>query len=442
MPRPPSSAIVMRRRAGGALGAAAGMYQVYRANGGQLPTTGQLYRFFRRNVNRVRELWSNRPQSQQLRRGRGRSSNNQFINVRRGGIGPMRRLRGFSKKRRIGYRKKKGKHNVGKRGMMKRLWKEMHAPMKMKVHQAFATISAGHGLRTWQPFLINGIGLINSCVNRAPTSGFFWEGQATYGTAGTQTPFSKCRALHMCGGYYNFQCQNRHNWDMHLKVYECVARHDINLDVANIQANYFRAGTSFGSYSYSTNLAPHTPGLADNLATGVDRQLSFTPYLSSGFCSDFKIVKTRNYKITANDYVSFKVKLPNKVLDRSYIDRLGTDSLNCLKGFSKVLLFTFVGGPVDTGLLTTDHKQSTSAPSLAVQYDLSCRFYFERSSYPLYTIASSNATSFERDSSYGSNFTTATTTYEIPATETVQTVGGSSATNAPGDNVLEDNMQS
>lgn len=448
MPRDPSQLVVRRAtRVGGALSAATGAYQLYRAHGGQVPTAAQLARaagsVWRRARDYFTHLNSSRPRSRQFRgssRAGSRSRVGPYVTVRRGGIGGMYKgMRRYRKRRFI--KKRRGKHNVGRGGLLKRLWKEMHCPQRLKVHNAFFKASDGHGLRTWKPFVINGLGLLNDAVQRAPVSGFFWEsGSTTYGSATTQAPFGKCRALHMQGGYYKFMCQNRHNWDMHLKVYECIARHEFVLDVTNMQGNYFRNSASYGADNAGNNLGPVDVTLPTGNLLYLDQNVNFTPYQSSAFCSDFKILKCRNYKITANDYVNFKVRLPSKVFQRTEYERLSAQNINVIKGFTKLLLFTFVGGPVDTGKLTTDNKISTSAPTLTVQYDMELKFYFERSSMPLYTTASSNATATERDTSYGSSFSTATVTYEVPATETVQTVAGSAAGNEGADNVNEQLM--
>lgn len=347
----------------------------------------------------------------------------------------MRRVRGIRRRRR--YRK-----GATYKKMLRNIWKELHCPQVLKLTQATEKRSEGCGLRTWLPFYLSSRDDFDNFFARAPTSNFFAAASATPGAASTQKPYGFAKRCHCKGGYFKFILQNRDNWDMDLKVYECMLRKDMPLYVNGaLMSNYFGTGKSFSGDQPVSNQGPSPPTYAggSDLLTTVYQQPTYTPYMSSVFCSDFKILKCHKFNLSPNQYGYLKVRLGRKVLGAEEWSRLSDTNVTGIGRWTKLLLFTWVGGPVDTGL-QTDNKQSKGKPTLAIQYDMEWRYYFERTTDSLYTIASSNFGITTRGLDYGSNYDTVSTdTMYVPATCTVQTVAGTAAAagHGPADNVTE-----
>lgn len=239
-----------------------------------------------------------------------------------------------------------------------------------------------------------------------------------------------------------YTLQNRSNWDMNLKIYECVIRYDTNDFTAATNA-------AFGTYvkalfaasdTAAVNKGPGNPAFAGagDVLTASYQNPSFTPYMASRFCQQFRIVRTSAIRIGPNDYVKRSFSVRSKKFDAQRFD--AGDYATGIGGYTKFILFSWVGGPVDTGLIT-DVSQSKSNPDLFVEYDMDYRFYFEPQAAPLYAIGSSNASTDMKGAATTNDYkTTTATVFVIPATETVQTVAGvpAAALHDPDDNVLED----
>lgn len=343
-------------------------------------------------------------------------------------------------KKRFSRRRKGGSY----RNMLRKIWREIHCPQILKLTQAFMKQSVGIGCRTWTSFYCGSLTDIGNMIARRPSGNFFTYSAQTPGTATTQQPFGDTKGLHVTKGYFKFTVQNRDNWDMHLKVYECLLRKDQDLITANTEDAYFSSGTGFSAEHAYTNLGPLAPGYAggNDLLTKIYHHPTFTPYMSSGFCEDWKILKTHVFELGPNQYASFVVNLGRYGMSMERYARMLQQTETGLGKWSKLLMFTWVGGPVDTGL-ASDAKQSKSNNTLAVQYESEFRWYFERRTDHLFTIASSNATATEKGISSGSNYDTVSTDIMyVPATCTVQTVPGTAAAagHRPDDMVTDDHL--
>lgn len=355
----------------------------------------------------------------------------------------------YRRRLRMKYGKGKRRRKYRRRGvtykkMLRNIWKEIHVPQVLKKTEAHQVASKGCGLRTWLCLYYNTLPDITNMMLRSPGGNFFYAGSQTSGTATTQKPYGETKRLHVTKGYQQFIVQNRDNWDMELKVYECVLRRDDILGSYSAFADtWFGSTTTYGGDQPSTNQGPNQPGYAggNDLLTKVYDNPTYTPFMSNGFCSEFKVIKTHSFNLGPNQYSRLKIRMKPLRMDVEHYRRLLAIGNTGIGGWTKILLFNWVGGPVDTGAVA-DGKQSKGKPTLALQWDTEYRWYFERCPGLLYTICSSNATANERGTTYGANYDTVSTdTMYVPATCTVQTVAGTAAAagHHPDDTVVEDN---
>jgi len=197
--------------------------------------------------------------------------------------------------------------------------------------------------------------------------------------------------------FHKFMIQNRSNWDMHLKIYECVVRRKksytpVTTPFSAWLRNMF-ALSDRDSVSRGFN-QPAYAGGADNLAA-VYQNPSYTPYMSTHFCNNYRIIKTTTHKIAMNDYINYSVRVNKISFDGTDVGELATDTgfQQYIGGWTKVLLFSWVGGPIDNELVEEASARQTKANcDLFWQSDLEYKFYFEPRAKLQYNIASSNAT--------------------------------------------------
>lgn len=337
--------------------------------------------------------------------------------------------RGFKGRRRRFKRARKGK-------FMRNLWRMMHCPQNLRSTCAAFKLSGGTGTRTWACDIVGQDRDLMNMYSRRPTGGFFWAGTSTPGSATTQAPYGGPRKLHITSFKKKYILQNKCNWMMHLKVYECLLRrdHDLAPLTGPTSQNAFLTELFTDGDDSGGNKGPFTPGYAGggDFLSQVYQNPTYTPYCSSMFCAMFKILKCTSIKLSPNDYQTYTLSLRRKAFDflrlRATDVADATDKyLNGIGRWTKMLVFTWVGGPVDTGSLS-DVNQSKAANALAWQTDTDIKFYWENTSLPLRTICSSNARSTElgRGDTVGQYKTIGTVPYGVPYTEVVETVPASS----------------
>lgn len=354
----------------------------------------------------------------------------------KGGRGSYRgRVKGKRVKR-VMKRRRKGK-------MMKSLWRMMHCPQELKWTNANYQVGA-YGIRSYLSMTCGSAYDLKNCSKRRPNSLFY--SNTTQGSGVTQTTYGVPKALHISSFVRKITLQNRSNWIMHLKVYECLLRrdHDYSKTVGTTAFNNFINGLLTAGEDNKYNQGPfqETMGLPNDNLNHVAQNPTFTPYNSSPFCAMFKIIKTTSMTLSPNDYQVYIVRCRRKAFDQVRLDGYINSDINTnvivddrymegIGGWSKVVLCTWVGGPVDTGNLT-ENKQSKSACTLAVQVDSYIKFYYELDFTPLLNVASSNATSNEfsfSDATGGNYKTLNNVTYGIPYTEVVETIAAPSVVN-------------
>lgn len=362
-----------------------------------------------------------------------RSRVRQKYYIRPGGTG----RRGFINRGgggRRGMKKKYGKRFTKKtshKGMLSKLWRSMHTPQITNFHQGGTLTADGNGVRTWYALALNTRTDYANMVQRRPDSTFFYD-TGSLGTNQSIQPWGIAKAVHFTGGYINFQFQNRSNWDMHLKLYTILARRDMTTPA--LGANFVAFTSAFKAQYFSGSDVPTInrdikyptfAGGADALAATY-QNVNYTPYQSSLLCQDFKIIGCKKIKLAMNEYGYFRVRFGRKRFDSAHYDTNTSDVI--LGKWTKILLVSWIGGPVDTGHIAGG-SVSTSNPSLGVQFDKRMKFYFERDANNKVTTASSNANPvgsnpFVNDAMNFQGFASAGAVYVAPAVVTVQNVGG------------------
>lgn len=351
---------------------------------------------------------------------------------------PGRRAFGKYKGKAKAFRSRRGRRRTFRRrrrgGLNKLLWNMVCTPQELKYTGANYAASMGYGVRTWFFDVVGSLTDLKHMSSRRPNTAFFMNSNS--GTATSQTPFGEPRGLHVSLFKKKYLLQNRCNWMMHLKVYECLLRRDLDLGTSGTTAfNTFCLSLLDREYNtlYNKGPVPVVYGVAGNNLQKEYNQPTFTPYNSTPFCGVFKVLKCTSLKLSPNDYVSYTVNQRRRAFDQRRIDfALGGSSgayPEGIGGWTKVLAFTWVGGPVDTGKLS-DVDQSKAANTLALQWDTVKKWWYEHNSTPLHTIASSNATGDEKGFTDTGNYKTlAAGVYGIPFTEVVETIAAPAVVN-------------
>jgi len=324
-------------------------------------------------------------------------------------------------------KKGRGRFKGRKRSSInKLLWKRLCTPQT--VRSTFAEYGEGiQGQRAWYGLQLGGWAAINEeIVKRKPSNFLFNQNYNSTSPAQLQDFSQTNYQVTIQQFFADCRIQNRSNANMELKIYECTLRHDVTNE------NFSKLGTSWttlfaGSMDLSATagLPPGNLGpLQDSLPTGVTHNYqhpAFTPYLSNVFVSFFKILKTHSLNIGPNEVINKKFYCPkNKRLKGAYLQP-NVPSLNTewMRGYSRFILFSWVGQPVDNG---TNAKQSKAHCDLIVQGNVYTKFHFWPGAEPIHNIEYGNTLIGNQTSLY--QFNPADFTARIGATEIIQTVSG------------------
>lgn len=229
---------------------------------------------------------------------------------------------------------------------------------------------------------------------------------------------------------HDLRIQNRSNASMELKIYECVIRHD----VANSAIATSAGPAGIVSAMFDGNLLPTFAGAALNavgpnqaaLPTGMTSQSqhpAFTPYQSEAFVSTFKILKTHSMKLAPNEIISRKFALKPKLFKAQWL--LSNGANEWISRWSKTLMFSWVGMPVDDGTLSNQGKAKCD---LFLQNTVHVNYHFLPGTTQLQNFS---YTDDYNTSGQKYNFNPAGFTHVIPASDTIETVA------APADTVAE-----
>jgi len=336
------------------------------------------------------------------------------------------RVKGYRGGRRTRY-KKGPKKAFGKIGNY--LWNSICTPIVYKNTSAFCKEGNKYGRRTQYADVIGSKSDIAAMVANRPIA-----------TMDPATSISKSinDKLQITELRKTYTIQNRSNWDMHLKIYECLARKDIAINEylcsSSAMNTLFRADDALARNKHWNQDA--FPG--GTLIGNVDECPTFTPYQSTTFCSKFKIISTKSYQLGPQEYVNRTYKQWNKKLNPIEYDataEASTGRPELLGKWSKVILFSWVGGPVDVGNQTTNgingETQSKSAADLFVQCNHSFQYHFIPAAVPLHILGAGYNTETITGYEKNNNYTTINTFIPaIPATQTIQTVAGTPGADA------------
>lgn len=329
-----------------------------------------------------------------------------------------RRLRG-SRKRGSG-RKRMKKGSLTNSRMLGILRRKLTTPMTYKTTVA-QTRSGLQGQRQWMDVEIAGEQFIKILANRRPSNFLFNTAIGTASTAVVQDIGQSQYQLVIDKLIWDMRIQNRGNASMELKIYECVIRHDV-------AATDFSTGVSGAQTFFNTSSDPPTfVGTGQSnlgpqqvaFPTGMTHQHqhpTYTPYMSNLFCSFFKILKCHKLALGPNEIVCKKFYAKAKTFKGSHID--AGASYEWQRGWSKVLLYTWVGMPVDDGTVNNQTKAKTD---LFLQADVTCKYHFLPGREPVSNFTYTNELNGMGDQY---SFNPAGFTVVIPASDTIQTVPG------------------
>lgn len=258
--------------------------------------------------------------------------------------------------------------------------------------------TSGWGCRSWAVFLVNSKDNLLDMWSRRPSSGFFLPSVTNPAAAHTVTEYSQSHKCHLTSWVDKYILQNRSNSEMHLKVYECVVRRKKSFTLGGSDMYSWvidRFNQSDSNVDDKDVLQPGYAGANDYLDT-VWKNPTYTPYMSTHFCNDFRIIKTTSYKIAMNDYIMYSLRVNRLTFSGSDVDsQQNAGFQENIGGWTKILMCTWVGGPCDNEVLGGDpatSRQTKGKCDLFLQVDREYKFYFEPRGELLYNIASSNAT--------------------------------------------------
>lgn len=336
------------------------------------------------------------------------------------------------------------KYKRHQRRLQHALFKHLCTPQVLKWTYA-KTISGTQGQRTYAALFLGGESLVQYLGTKRPVNFLFDAApSASTTTSGNlQDIGQKNWIVNVDKVLYDMRIQNRSNASMELKIYECVARRDfpLGVDTQLWVTNMFSASTDPSGGSGSTGNAGPAP---DTLTTGVTARWQLptsTPYDSNEFTKAFKITRQTSVKLGPNEIMPMKEYLKSKMFKASWI--YSAESKEYYKDFSKVLLFSWVGQPVDDGTIT---KSTKAVTDLSIQYDGYVKYHFLPGQEKVVNYVMNTPTSTAGGTAqYGPQFygysnadigSGTTNQYDanpsgftpvIPATETVQTISGTGA---------------
>lgn len=327
-----------------------------------------------------------------------------------GGRGRIRKKR-FGKKR---PRKGKGK------GVLGALVRRLTTPMTYKATVANNGVGF-QNLRQIMGYYLGGEAMLQTLAAKKPSNFLFNTALSTSSTAVLQDPGGTNYRLCVDRWIHDMRIQNRSNASMELTVYECMVRHDVAsgtlpLGSSSIQA-LFNDAVDLPTFIGQglNNLGPGQAVLPTGMTHNYQNP-TFTPYDSNEFCTFFKVVKTKKVMLGPNEIMPMKYNMRAKSFRG---DRLS--SLLCyeyLAGWTKLLLFSWVGMPVDDG---TTANQGKAKCDLFIQDNLIIKYHFAPGTSHLVNYQYGNAFS---GTSTTYSFNPAAFTGVVPASDTIEVVPG------------------
>lgn len=415
-------ALVHRRRAGYAAGGY-GVYDYARAayDAYRHPRTHEYASRVSNAARRVRE-WASTRRTQAASRRVARSSGSASYRSSRVARGGRRVTYG---KRRKKSSKRSSKGSRGKTGLLSLMWKKLCTPMvyKATVAQAYAGLQ---GQRQFKWTMLGGESILTTLGSKRPSNFLFNTALGSNSTAALQDFGGTNWKLSVDKYIWDMRIQNRGNACMELKCYECLTRRNIGgatvLTDSNTTLNSIFSDSANNPAVIGQRLSNVAPGQA-SLPTGLANHWNaptFTPYMSNEFVNNFKILKTHSFRLSPNEIVERKYYMSKKVFRGQYL--LSLPSTEWQGDWTKVLLWSWVGMPVDDG---TTSNQTKAKTDLFLQADVLINYHFIPGSEPLENVSYTNDIN-----SIGQQYVinSGGMTYVVPASDTVETVPGYTST--------------
>ena len=379
--------------------------------------------------NRIRDAISNRGRTARSATF-ARSRNIPVRQFVRGNSTPSRYAAGSSSRRRLkrgrkrNRRRRSNKKTRGTSGVLSKLVRRLCTPMTYKT--TYAQNGQGNqGLRSYFSLCTGGENLITTIGAKHPSNFLFNTAHGSSSTATLQDQGGSNWNLQLNQLIWDARIQNRSNASMELKMYECLVRHDISsssLSNANQSLSaIFQQSLDTPTY-VGQDLSNLGPGQAA-LPTGVSHEWqlpTFTPYMSNTFCTFFKIIRQKSMTLSPNEIVPMKFHQRKKLFKGSHIQ--SSNSYEWQKGWSKIILFTWVGMPIDDG---TTSNQSKAKCDLFIQADVCVKYMFVPGTEPLVNFDFSNNLNYDTNT-YRLNPTAFSSV--IPASDTIEVVPGYTST--------------
>lgn len=427
----------------------AGVRQRYANNPGQVVNdarraadiVGRSYRASTRAISeadrRIRELMPSRFANRRpggTRHFRGTPNRRSYVR-RPGGLTIPARYGGRTSRmvRRKRFRRKiRGRRSRFRRtrpSMLTHLWRKLCTPQVEK-HLISRAVPGIQGQRAYCTMCMGDIQVLKALAAKRP-SNFLFNSTGPSSAPVVQDFAGTNYKLNVTRYMQQLRVQNRANAHMELKIYECTFRHDTNFVPADANVSVFFSksvndpASLSGIGSSQSNVGPGyvaNANLPSGFGTDQWHHPSFTPFMSNTFVSALKIDKVHSRILQPNEVWPVKFWLKRRTIKGQYLEGISTVT-RVLAKYTKLLLFSWVGQPVDDNSLT---KQTKAKTDLFIQGEVLIDFHFEPGTEPLSTLGYTYLDSTELGGATNTYQWDPTTPNMVaPAESVVQTVTGS-----------------
>ncbi|QNG41092.1 capsid protein [Antarctic virus 3_I_CPHALFsw004Ad] len=274
--------------------------------------------------------------------------------------------------------------------------------------------------------------LILRKLSEARPAGFLWNIAANVNEVNTYPNSVKDLSsganynMHIDKYVWDMRIQNRSNASMELKVYECLVRRDVARLDAGHGTTKFDPAVLFNADLDTRALGAEPNQVFTSLDTMPDgvahsyQHPGFTPYQSTSFTTSYRIVKTLKYDLSPNEIIQKKFFCRAKAFKGRWLASSASNEWQA--NWSKLILFSWVGMPVDNGI--TSGKMSRAKCDLFVTSDVTIKYHFTPGNPPMSRFRYGNQMNQDIDN-YEFNPTSFVPV--IPASDTIQTTTTDSA---------------
>lgn len=281
---------------------------------------------------------------------------------------------GFTTKPKRSFSKKRSVYQI--------LWNKIATPKKWRELSGIVKAAAGFGARTWWSLPLCGLTELLALANQKD-HGQIVDTTRTAPASATSFADYNFKNGELCVQKYTrtYTMTNRSNAGMHVKIYYCVARKDMSATQYSIDDGGFDTVTTadgVATKNWDVGQAAVPTGLARE-----NSYLQYTPYMSTNFCEKWRIYKTEAFELGANEYTSRKQSVRPKTFKLNYINDSGTPEHQ--RGFSKLMLITWIGQPVDSNSTATIDISTTGA-DMFMRIETAAEYHFWPACDPAYYI--------------------------------------------------------